>query len=66
MFAINGEPQHVPFGPQNSVWQAFKSLLKPGDEIHQWTNGDGGAPKGYCIDRNERVVAAFTTVALIE
>jgi hypothetical protein len=52
---------HVPFGPRNPAWKAFKASLRHGDIVWRFESPDsyGGVLYGYAAVRNQQVVAEF-------
>jgi len=56
----------VPFDPGNEEWEAFKSNIKEGDELWEWSTSQSSwdmlrGSSGYAILRNGEVISSMTT-----
>jgi hypothetical protein len=63
----DGRVPHVPFGFGNAEWLSFKSKIRPGDKIldfsssaHSWQNLAGRA--GYILVRGGKVIDTLVTI----
>jgi hypothetical protein len=55
-----GRVPHVPFGLANAAWNEFKAEVRPGDTIHEFTEGHSS---GHVLMREGCVVRLLITTA---
>jgi hypothetical protein len=60
-------PEPVPFGFQHKTWVHLKAMMKPGDELWEFSNSQGSwknlaGRAGICIVRQREVVYSLVTL----